>query len=254
MRLSFSYTLLITWFLLSVSCKTNVVVSNAKNQNLSVSEIINPLDSQIVQIYLPYKKILEKDMERIISYSESDMVKDKPESKLTNFLADLLLDSPLSEIEKEGVKIHPHVSYFNYGGIRTSLPKGAITVGKIFELMPFENELVLVQISGEQLQSFFDIIAAKGGDSVGGARFLISNEKAKNVIVDGEKLIPEEKYWVATNDYIANGGDGMDIFVENFQMINTGKKIRDIIISGLEEKQKKGEQLKAVLDGRIRNE
>lgn len=254
MRLSFSYTLLITWFLFSVSCKTSLVTTSIETQNLSVSESINPLDSQLVQIYLPYKKLLEKDMNRIISFSEIEMVKNRPESELTNFLADLLLNVSIKETIKNKLDIHPQVSYFNYGGIRTSLPKGEIIVGKIFELMPFENELVFVQISGIKLQQFFDMIAEKGGDSVGGARFVISNRKAVNVLVDGKKLLPESKYWIATNDYIANGGDGMEVFINPFQLVNSGEKIRDIIIASLEEKQNSGELLNAKLDGRIRNE
>lgn len=193
-------------------------------------------------------------MNRIISFSEIEMVKNKPESELTNFLADLLLNAAIRETQKNKLDIHPQVSYFNYGGIRTSLPKGEITVGKIFELMPFENELVFVQISGIKLQQFFDVIAEKGGDSVGGARFVISNRKAVNVLVNGKKLLPESKYWIVTNDYIANGGDGMEVFINPFQLHNSGEKIRDIIIASLEEKQHKGELLNAKLDGRIRNE
>lgn len=251
MRLSFSYTLLITWFLFSVSCKTNLVISNVNTQNITVSSEVNELDSQLVQIYLPYKKIIEKDIERVISVSESEMVKAKPESKLTNFLADELLIEAKKEAQSKGGLVTPYVSYFNYGGIRTALPKGDITVGKIFELMPFENEMVFVQISGSQLQDFCDIIAEKGGDSVGGARFVISKNKAKNVQIDGKNLVPEAKYWVVTSDYIAGGGDGLELFLQNSQLINSGKKIREIMISNLEEKQKKGEVIQVELDGRI---
>lgn len=254
MRLSFSYTLLITWFLFSVSCKTNFIVTNIYTQNISVSEEVNKLDSQLVLTYLPYKKILEKDVARVISVSEIEMVKNKPESRLTNFLADELLNEAKKEAQNLSGSISPQVSYFNYGGIRTSLPKGNITVGKIFELMPFENELVFLQIKGSQLQDFFDIIAEKGGDSVGGVRFVISNNKAKNVMVGGKSLLPDANYWVVTSDYIANGGDGLELFVQNIQLINSGKKIRDILIESLEEKHKKGELIQAELDGRIINE
>lgn len=251
---SFSYTLLITWILLSVSCKTNYTVVKTNTQNISVPENANPIDSQVVQLYLPYKKILEKDMERVISRSEVNLVKQKPESGLTNLLADLLLNEGQNFVKENNLKINPEVSFFNYGGIRTSLPKGEITVGKIFELMPFENEMVFIQLTGAQLQQFFDIVAKFGGESVGGVRFVISNEKAKNVTVNGQKLNFEKKYWLVTNDYSANGGDDLAVFTQRLELVESGKKIRDIIISNFEERQKNNEVITEILDGRIKNE
>lgn len=251
---SFSYTLLITWILLVVSCKPAFVTTKVNTQNISVISVDNTLDSQLVNMYLPYKEILKKDMDRVISFSENQMIKGKPESELTNLLADLLLDEGKKEVKNNNLQINPEVSYFNYRGIRTSLPKGEITVGKIFELMPFENEMVFIQLTGEQLQRFYDIVARFGGESVGGVRFIISEGKAENVLVNGEILIPEKKYWMVTNDYSANGGDDLVVFTERLELISSGKKIRDVIISNFEERQSKGEVIKVDLDGRISNE
>ncbi len=237
---SFSYTLLITWVLFFFACKTTMVSTSVKTQNIGITEDINPVDSQLIQIYLPYKKILEKDMSRVISYSEMEMEKAKPESSLTNFLADLLLSEGKEEAQKRGLDFQPQISYFNYGGIRAPLPKGDITVENIYELMPFDNEMVFVEFTGGQLQDFLNVIAAKGGDSVGGVRFVISNKKAKNVLVNGKALNPDEKYWIVTNDYIANGGDDMTMFLQKQAIINTGEKIRDVIISYLEKEQSEG--------------
>lgn len=254
MRRSFSYTLLITWFLFAISCQTKFVVKDNQARNITITEDINPVDSQIIGIYQPYKNILDKDMNRVIAISEIEMVKDKPESELTNFLGDLLIEEGTDEAIQSGRSFTPQISYFNYGGIRTSLPKGNITVGKIFELMPFENEMVFVQLNGSDVQQFLNSIAEKGGDSVGGVRFTISNNKANNVIIAGEKLDPEKKYWLVTNDYVANGGDGMDVFTHKLHMINSGKKIRDVIISYLEKKQQEGIAIHPKLDRRIENE
>lgn len=251
---SFSYTLLITWILFSVSCKTNYTIVKTNTQNISVSENENPVDSQVVRLYLPYKKILERDMKRVISKSEVNLVKQKPESGLTNLLADLLLNEGQKYVEENKLQINPEVSFFNYGGIRTSLPKGEITVGNIFELMPFENEMVFIQLTGAQLQQFYDIVAEFGGESVGGVRFVISNGKAKNVFINGELLNPEKKYWLVTNDYSANGGDDLAVFTQRSELLESGKKIRDIIISNFEERQKNNEVISEILDGRIKNE
>lgn len=254
MNRHFSKLLLITWVIIIFSCKPNLVLTDVKTKNLTVAENTSPLDGQIVLQYLPYKKILEKDMQRVISFSEKEMVKGKPESGLTNLLADLVLDEAQKEAVRMNLQIEPVVSFFNYGGIRTWLPKGEITVGKIFELMPFENEMVFIQLTGEQLQQFYDIVAAKGGDSVGGVRFVISNGKAKNIMIADISINSTEKYWMVTNDYSANGGDDLQVFTQRSELISTGKKIRDVIISNFEERKINGENLVENLDGRITNE
>ncbi len=201
MHRSFSYTLLITWFLFVTSCHTTLLVGDYKTKNIAISEDINPVDSQLVSLYQPYKNILDKDMNRVISISETEMIKDKPESELTNFLADLLIEEGKREAVNSGFSFQPQISYFNFGGIRAAIPKGEITVGNIFELMPFENEMVFVQVDGSQVQQFFNTIAARGGDSIGGVRFTISGKQAKNIFIDGDKPDADKKYWIVTNNY-----------------------------------------------------
>lgn len=254
MRQSFSYTLLITWVLLAVSCKTHFVQKSYETGNISVSENENPLDSSVVQLYLPYKNILEKDMKRVISVSEIEMNKDKPESALTNFLGDLLLEEGANIGAEHGIQKNALVSFFNYYGIRSSLPKGEITVGRIFELMPFENQMVFLELKGAQMQEFLNYIAAKGGDCLGGTRFVISNKKATKVEIGGKAIDDKKTYWLVTNDYVANGGDGLNVLKQNEQLINSGVKIRDVIIQYLEDKQKSGELLTAKNDGRIKHD
>lgn len=251
MQRSFSYILLITWFFLFLNCKNQYVISTSENRNLAVSDSITQLDSQLVSLYLPYKNILEKDMSRVIAVSGEEMVKDKPESDLTNFLADLLLVEGNEIATEMRENIRPSISYYNYGGIRTFLPEGEITVGKIFELMPFENELVFLELSGAQVQEFLNIIAEKGGDSVGGVRFKISDSKAKNVEVVGKPLNENEYYWLVTNDYVASGGDGLEVFTRPNNFAAGKIKIRDVIIAHLEKKNKKGQEISAKPDGRI---
>ncbi|MFV0591744.1 MAG: 5'-nucleotidase C-terminal domain-containing protein [Draconibacterium sp.] len=254
MRHSISYVLLITLMVAAASCKTPVVQTGVDLKNISVAGETNPLDSSIVQLYLPYKNKLDKDMNRVISYSAQEMEKDKPESLLTNFLADLLLEEAAKTDVAKQEKIVPSVSFFNYGGIRTALPRGEITVGKVYELMPFENELVYLELDGNTMKEFLNYIARKGGDSIGGVRFKISDGKAVDIKIGGEDFDLNTKYWLVTNDYVAGGGDGLDVLKERLQYVSPGLLIRNLIIQHLEEKQKNNETLVVKLDGRISDE
>lgn len=254
MRQSFSRALLITWIFFLFSCQHEAVKTAYETENISVSVSEAPLDSSIVKLYSPYKEIIDKDMNRVISISDVDMDKDRPESLLTNFLGDLLLQEGTRETKEQGLDFTPSISFYNYGGIRTSISKGEITVGKVFELMPFENEMVFVKLNGENTKTFIDYLAEHGGGSVGGVRFTIKNEKATNIVIGGEAFDPAKSYWIVTNDYVAAGGDGLAVLQNSEDFINSGKLIRDVIIRNLEEHQKNNEHLTAKLDGRIRNE
>lgn len=254
MQRTFSYILLITWFILSLGCKTKFVANDINSKNILVSDSIAQLDSQVVEMYLPYKKILDKDMSKVISVSENEMIKKKPESELTNFLADLLLAEAEKIADSLQLNFKPQISYFNYGGIRTFLPKGEITMGKIYELMPFENQMVYLELTGSQVQEFLDIIAARGGGSIGGATFSISNEKAAHAKINGKPLDEQSKYWLVTNDYIAAGGDDMEVLTQRKELVSSGEKIRDIIIAHLNEMNKKDQIITGKTDGRIRYE
>lgn len=251
---TFSLFLLITYLLVAPACKSTYTPSSVSYQNISIDGQVNTIDSALVKSYLPYKEKLEADMNRVISVCEVDMVKDKPESALTNLLADLLLEEGIVEAKTKGLNLKPEVSYFNYGGIRTGLNKGNITVGKVFEIMPFENEMVFLQLTGSQLQLFFDGVAHRNGDSVGGVRFKISGEKATQVTISGQPLDTEKKYWMVTNDYVANGGDENDVLRQRSDYVVPNMKIRDAIIRNFEAKQKAGETIKEKTDGRISHE
>jgi len=195
---------------------------------------------------------LDKDMNRVISVSPIVMDKNKPESLLTNFLGDLLLEEGKKVSREKQLGFIPDVSFFNYGGIRmAALPKGEITVGKAFELMPFENQMVFVKIKGSKMKSFMDYIARHGGGSIGGARIVISNQKAIKIKIGEKDFNPKASYWVVTNDYVAGGGDGLNAFKNYLAYINSEVKIRDAIISYMEEQQKNNKQLTAKLDRRI---
>jgi 2',3'-cyclic-nucleotide 2'-phosphodiesterase (5'-nucleotidase family) len=254
MQRSFTYTLLITWLFFTGACKTHYVKTSSSASNIVVSDTLNQPDSQFVHIYLPHKKMLEKDMNRVIAVSRQEMVKAKPESNLTNFLADLLLKEGSDYLENSAFDFQPDISYFNYGGIRTALPKGEITVGKVYELMPFENEMVFLKLNGKQVSRFLDAIADHGGDSLGGVRFKIASGKATEVQVARKPIRENENYWLVTNDYIAGGGDGMDMLAQRSEFVESGMKIRNIIISHLEELHEQGKILDAQTDGRIINE
>lgn len=251
MRKSILFSLAIT---ILVACKSTLNVHDFKAENIPNYENISTVDSALIRFIEPYRAQVDRDMQEVIAETTVDLVKRKPESLLTNYLADILLSE--GQLYASGLqqKPIPEVAYLNYGGIRADIPKGKITVGKIFETMPFENEMVFVKISGNDLRLVGEAIAQKGGDGVAGMRVRTSNGKLISMEIGNRQLDENAEYWMVTNDYVAAGGDNMTMLTNRRSIIITGIKLRDCFIERMRRDYDAGRLISPKLDGRITNE
>ena len=246
--------ILFSFILFLSSCNRHLVVREVDTKNISIDSQVGPLDSVVESMVKPYRDSLVHDMSTLVAVSATPLIKGKPESKLTNLVSDVLLDFGSSYCQNQKLNIQPNAAYVNYGGLRASLPKGDITVERIFELMPFENEIVLIKISGEAFLQMAEKIAGRGGDGVAGMKLGIKNGKVSSLTAGEKPIDPSASYWLVTNDYIANGGDQMSMFSNPAERINTKMKIRDVLIKALGDRYKKDGIIDVKEDGRIFNE
>lgn len=236
------------------ACSPHLSVNQITIRNIPVNLQTSSIDSIVQSIVKPYRDSIQHDMSKLVAISATPLVKGKPESKLTNLVSDILLESGTEYCKIKNLNINPDASYVNYGGLRASLPQGEITVGNIFELMPFENEIVLIKISGESIQKMAERIAARGGEGVSGLILGISDGKPATLKIGKKSVDPDSVYWLVTNDYIANGGDQMSMFSNPIERINTKLKIRDVLIQALSDRYKKDGIISVKEDGRIYHE
>ncbi len=193
----------------------------------------------------PYRMEIMDKMSKVVSISETEMVKGQPESLLGNFISDLMLDYAQS------LNIAVDMALMNNGGLRAPLPKGQITVGNIFEMMPFENEIVIVKLNPEGVAGMFDYIAASGGVPISGIKLTLKDGKVINPILNSGKPIGYE-LWLVTTDYLLNGGDKMGFMRMHSEVVVTGVKLRDAIINYCIKQMELGNTLNPKLDQRIR--
>jgi len=192
----------------------------------------NKTDNDIDKMISPYKEQLDSKMNEVIAFNPQEMSKRRPSSVLGNWFSDALLEES-SKIF--GVDID--MAMQNYGGIRVpSLGKGDVTVGNIYELMPFDNKLVMLELDGKTTKMLLDRVAEKGGWPVSHTLSLdIDNDKAVNIMIKGESFDINKTYTVALADYIADGGDNC-FFLADSKRIDKDLLIRDIIINHLKSK------------------
>ena len=244
------------------ACSTQLVIKSKQNSIVSVSA--SP-DSLITSIIEPYKIGIDSVMNEVLCVSEIEMTKGRPESLLGNFVTDLCLDqySDLADI-----------CIMNNGGLRSTLPQGEITRGKIYELMPFENELVILELNTLELFDLIEYIFVREGEPFSGLSVYSIDScmvlSSRNILYrQGDDILmsvpviasscggEEEVYIVSkieetykirvlTSDYLANGGDKMSFF-NNKNQLKVGLKLRDAIINYCKSEQ----TISSKLDGRI---
>jgi 2',3'-cyclic-nucleotide 2'-phosphodiesterase (5'-nucleotidase family) len=230
--------------LLTISCSPKLSVTGSEKALYPIS-IDQPKDQKILDYYLPYKIRVDSLMKEIIAVSEVEIAKARPEGPLNNLMADAMFYAGKTN------NIQFDFAYTNYGGLRVPLPKGNIALFQVFELMPFENLLTTVKFSGKNIQTFFDYIAAGGGDPISGVTLTIRNKKAVNIMIAGKPFDPNRSYTVLTSDYMANGGDGGDIFLKSTDRKEYNTKLRDAIIIYLKKQTSEGKKVNPKNDGRI---
>jgi len=242
---------LLLFLLVVSSCKPYYYIRQSDKKVIAVDSV-NAVkeDSTSLQILMPYKLRIESELNEVLAYSEEAMEKDFPEGKLNNFIADLTLQIARKYYKSEdGSTVD--ICLLNSGGLRASLPKGAITASKVFELMPFENKLVVLTLDGEKAMAMFNWIASNGGAPVSGAKIGIQNDKAVEIFVNGEAFTKNRNYKVVTSDYLAAGGDKYSFFLEPVKYEEINILAREAIIEYMKEETAAGRTLRAILDKRI---
>lgn len=241
----FFYTLAFASLL--ISCRTAYQPTNADYVEYKISAQL-PKDSELISLTAPYRDSMNKIMSTVVGVAGETLERKQPESNLGNFMADMMLYA--------GNKLFGDTvdaAFVNYHGMRiTVIPKGEVTVGKIFELMPFQNLVVLQRVKGDVLQQFLDLTAAEGGWPVAGIKMQIVNKKATNVSVNDKPLDPAKFYNIVNSDYIATGGDNASM-LQSIPHESSGYLMRDAIFDYIKELQRQGKTISAKIENRVTN-
>ncbi len=205
-------------------------------------------DSSLQLLLQPYADSVNSSMNAVIAQLAVDVDKRQPESTLGNLMADAM-----KLIGEKYYQTTIDASFVNYGGIRIpSVKAGAITRGKVFEMMPFDNIIVLQKLKGTVLKEFLDHVAGRGGWPVSGITMKIKNKKAENIMIGGKALDMNAVYTIANSDYVANGGDDCEM-LRTIPQLNKGFLFRDAIIEYFTMFGKEGKPISMTIQNRVTN-
>ena len=243
------YLSILSLSLVIVACETE---SNQRKYgyNIEINQKVLS-DSSIVKYYQPFKKNLEESlMNTPISYSPETYKKNDGElnSTLSNMFADATyeMSNPVfNKMSGENIDI----VLLNNGGIRSIISKGNISEKTAFELMPFENSIVVLELNGLSIIKMIDYLRkVKLQHPISGLQITLNNDYSVNEVkINGVSIENEKKYYVATTDYLLEGGDKMYFLAETTKTTDINYKMRDILIDYF----KKYDTLKLKSDNRF---
>ena len=207
-------------------CSSNY---NFDNVDYSRIEIIGPEDSTLSHIINTYKDSIDLKLDNVIGfskglYTKDDYSKTKFNSSLGNLIADIIFKQADSVFYKNFGNNIDFVLQ-NHGGIRSSLLEGEIKLTDAYKILPFENEIVVLEISKEIFDEMILFLNnEKFPHPISG--FSIINNKA---IIDKVRS-SKDKFFLATNDYLLSGGDNMFFLEKNSNVYHLGYPLRDAFI------------------------
>jgi 2',3'-cyclic-nucleotide 2'-phosphodiesterase (5'-nucleotidase family) len=246
------FVIFLTFFLVASCSKQQYRVSKIEGKKITITD--KEIQESDIENYIkPYREHINRELDSVLAYCPVTLDKGtgKWQTTIGNMMADVTLQRG-NLIFKAREKKTIDICILNHGGIRSILPKGNVSARTAYEIMPFENSLVVIALKGEhifELVNYF--IATKKPHPLSGITFTISTDNiAKYILVQGKPVEKDAIYYVATNDYLSNGGDNMNFFKNGTQKFDLDYKIRNILIDYFKEV----DTIPVINDERISNE
>jgi 2',3'-cyclic-nucleotide 2'-phosphodiesterase (5'-nucleotidase family) len=206
-----------------VSCHKQFQAQSVQYAGYSVDQ--SKTDSTVSTFLKPYSSKVGETMNDVMAELGTTLQKQQPDGSLGNFLADAYLAMARKKFEPAA-----DVAFMNFGGIRlNSIQAGPLRRGSIYEVMPFDNLLVILKLTGAQLQQYLDHIAGEGGCGIAGVRMTIKEKKATDVYIQNKPIDLKALYIMVNSDYAVNGGGGFNLF-KDLPSNKTGYLLRDAIL------------------------
>jgi 2',3'-cyclic-nucleotide 2'-phosphodiesterase (5'-nucleotidase family) len=225
------FVLFLTYLFVSACSTTNLQVTKVEGKLIPIASE-NRESAEISKFIQPYKEHIDKDLSTVLAFAPETIDKNGAwQTPMGNLFSTVVFEKG-NPIFKKRENLSIDIVLLNHGGIRTIIPKGNVTARTAFEIMPFENSLVVIELKGEQIEDLLNyFITEKKPHPLYGMTFTIGKDNdAKDILIQGKSFDKNTSYFVGTNDYLANGGDNMIFFKKGIHKYDLDYKLRNILI------------------------
>ena len=245
-----AFTLLLSFLFFSCK-KENYLVTKITAKTIAIDSSLAAVND-ITKTIAPYKEKMIKEINTKISYTPKNLVRTDGdlESSLGNLLADLSYLRANPNFNKETGK-NIDFALFNYGGIRSGIQAGNITNKHAYQLMPFDNIYVVVELTGDKMEALIAyLITNKTAHPLSKHVHLTITKKGYHLFIKGKKFDKNKNYFVLTTDYLQSGGENMVFFKNPKNLYKQDYLMREAIIDYF----KSVDTVQTVLDNRFKRE
>lgn len=237
-------TLIILLALIGLTaCHKPAKVTGVTTEAIPIDASLDAIQDTVYLSQLePVKEELEKEMSIQIGYAPEPLWVRGPECPMLNWASDALWEAAKAAYTKP-----VDMAVVNMGGMRCSWPAGPITRQSVFELMPFDNCLVVLTLRGNDILDLCQSFADTGGQGVAGLRMKAVDGKLADVTIGGNYIDPHGLYTVATSDYLMGGADHMEALTRYVDCWKSDLLIRELYLDAVRSQ----DTIRAQVDGRM---
>jgi len=236
MKTLFSSVIILFFISCFWSCKDKLEVQQVSGENIEIDDSITD-DSEINAFIEPYKTSIEDEMNKILSYTPKAMYKnDTPyNTAIGNMMADAVFEVA-NPVFYQRFNDSIDAVLLNYGGIRAGINKGKITTRTAYNIMPFENMVVVAKLDHKGVEQMVEYLSkAKKAHPISNMSIKLNgNWKLLDFRIADNAIVKGQFYYIATSDYLVNGGDNMTFFQEAEAIYPTDYKLRSLLIDYFE--------------------
>lgn len=216
-----------------LSCVEDYHLTKIKGKRIEINNEING-DKSIEEFVKPFRENVNKNLDSVISFALQTYSKSDGEynTAIGNLMADAVFEEANPLFNKQTGQNIDFV-ILNHGGIRSIIPKGNITTRTAYKVMPFENSTVVVSLKGTQINEMLKYLSMAKRAHPLSKQVQITLDKDFQVTsasINNQPIDADRTYYVATNDYLYNGGDRMSFFHPNDSLYVLEYKIRNVLI------------------------
>lgn len=233
-----------------LSCRNREVqLSEIQASQITVESSLEASDS-IEKFISPYRSHVNKVLDDPLSYSPRPITKNdgKYNSSAGNLMADIVLEQSAAVFNSRTGKNIDFV-VLNHGGIRSVISEGDVSTRTAYEVMPFENTIVVVEMQGRSVRELVSfLIESRRPHPISGIQIILNKDKElESVNIQGKPFDENRSYYVATSNYLATGGDNMKFFSSGSKITELQYLIRNAMVDYF----KKTDTLRASVDDRF---
>ncbi|PXX23468.1 5'-nucleotidase-like protein [Arenibacter sp. ARW7G5Y1] len=250
MDLKNKHFVIITTLMFSLGCKESVpILRNIEGQRIQINYTSSPKDS-IENIIAPFRNRINQVLDSVLAYapiaiSKTDGTLNSPAG---NLMADIVMQE-VNPVFKARTGKNIDFVLLNHGSIRSIISAGNISERTAYEIMPFENSVVIAELDGKAIRAMVSfLIKSSVPHPIAGIQIIVDKNKSLQAVnIQGKPFDENKTYYVATSDYLITGGDKMDFLKEHISLTDSDYLIRNALIDYF----KKIDTLTAATDNRF---